>query len=116
MQQIELRKHTVPGQVEQTSGKIKILLAILLGLGGVTFGLQIWLSGQIATAGEDIHRLEAQKDVLELENARLTEKMNEEITLAIVEEKAKEMGFVKVHPDQIEFVDSLESFASLSTQ
>ena len=113
---IQLQKNNLKENSTPTSGRIKVLMAVLLGLGSVTFGLQIWLSGRIATAGEEINQLEEHKEQLLLQNARLTEKMNEQITLVAVEEKAREMGFVKVHPEQIEYVDSLESFASLSSQ
>ena len=79
------------------------------------FGVQIWLSGEIATAGERIKSYEQRKEELLLENARLQEEFNALSSLESISKRADEMGFVKAQPDQIEYVHIVDSLASLSS-
>lgn len=97
-------------------GKTKLLIGLLVGLGGIAFGLQIWNSGEVATTGAQIKEYEEEKQILILENARLKEVVNNQSSLEKIQEKAKELGFVKVAPQQLEHILPLESFAIHSTQ
>ena len=102
--------------IQRISTRSKIITTLIVCGGFVLFGLQIWLSGQIATAGQQIRDYENEKEKLLAENAALNEQFNTISSLEYIEEKAKEMGFVRVQPGAIEFISSLDSFASLIRQ
>jgi hypothetical protein len=112
MQQISLRRQEQ--QYLRHAGRSKIVVILLLAGGGIIFGLQIWLSGEIATSGELINSYEEKKQELLLENARLREAYDRQSSLEMVQKQAESMGFVKVNPDSIEYVSSLDSFANLT--
>lgn len=87
------------------------LLTMLLA--GVLFGVQVWLSGEVATTGQQINQHEARKQELLTEHTRLQESYNALSSLDSVEAKAHEMGLVRVSPESIHYVSTLDSFASL---
>ncbi|MCA9390247.1 hypothetical protein KC571_02480 [candidate division WWE3 bacterium] len=115
LEKIELKKHQKL-QTQKAHGRVNAVVVVVLAFAGVAFGMQIWLSGEIATAGELIGEYESQKAQLELDNARLVEALNNQSSLESIESTAYEMGLVKVHPEQVEFVAPINSFASRTTE
>lgn len=112
MQRLQLRRKEERQLLQ--AGKSRILVLALLGCGSIVFGLQIWLSGEIATSGELINSYEDKRHELLLENARLKEAYNQQSSLETIQKQAEDMGFVKVNPDAIEYVNALDSFATLA--
>jgi len=90
----------------------KVTLLTLM-IAGVLFGVQVWLSGEVATTGQQINQYEVRKQELLTEYTRLQELYNSLSALDSIETKAHEMGLVRVNPDSIHYVSTLDSFASL---
>ncbi len=93
-----------------------VFIAVTLICASGLFGLQIWLSGEIATAGQQINEYEQRKAELTNEHARLQEQYNALSALDSIQKKAVEMGFVRVSPESLHYVNTLDSFASLFQQ
>jgi len=95
------------------SNKVTLLTMLLAG---VLCGVQVWLSGEVATTGQEINKYEMRKQELLTEYTRLQESYNALSSLDSVEAKAHEMGLVRVSPESIHYVSTLDSFASLIRQ
>ena len=85
---------------KKTFNLVKILLASVLGLALV----QIFISHRLATAGKLVAEFETETVRIKAENERLEEKINQEGSLAIISQKATELGFKPI--DQIVYLTS----------
>lgn len=90
----------------------RVTLVTLIMAGGL-FCLQVWLSAEVATTGQQINQYETRRQELLTEYTRLQESYNSLSSLDAVESKANEMGLVRVSPESIHYISTLDSFASL---
>lgn len=98
-----------------TPGKARIIVIALIALLILLSTAQIFLAARVATTGEEIHRLEQEKDALVLRTQRLEARINQVSTLSYIENKAREdLGMVSA-VGKITYLDmpAVDYFASV---
>lgn len=59
--------------------------------------LEIWTANRLSSYGEQISRLEAAKADLQIENQNLQNKIDQQSSLAQIEQYSKQFGFTQVN-------------------
>ena len=97
-----------------SEGGAKIIVLVIVAILILLSAAQIFLAARVATTGEEITRLQTQRDELVLKNKRLGAEINGISTLSYIEQKAREdLGMIDA-TGNVAYLDMLatESYAS----
>lgn len=80
-----------------------VIALVLVGVATISF-VYLTISAQIATVGIQVQNLEAERQDIERENADLLAKWGLMTSAAVMEEKAKAMGYELIDPMNVEYM------------
>lgn len=96
---MKLVKRSTIKNVASASANFFVYQKVVFGLALLTLGLlvlKIYFSNQLAISGAAVNYSERKAEALEKENYELENQISLKSTLGYIENKAKEMGLVKV--------------------